>query len=362
MQWFHPTVFSIDQILRSVLPEDLLDDTPASFTSVGHIGKLVLPAAGVRSDRPLWTAHFNIREEFLPYKYLIGRVILDKNATIQTVVNKVDNIENEFRFFPMEVLAGKPDYEVEVSEEGCKFRFDFSKVYWNSRLQAEHARLVETFKREDVIADGFAGVGPFAIPAARKGCLGVYANDLNPASASALRDNSVLNKVEHNMRIANMDGGEFFRQSVVDAYKDPFIAPKPKLSNMQLRKLRNRSGIAESNAGQVAQTSITSTVSNTAPGTALGSFIDHFVLNLPATAIDLLGCFQGLYRPLYGDSAKKKVEVIAALVAYSRARGQMEKLRLPMVHCYCFTKEVDTYEADINKVRFHCPMPGTDLF
>ena len=42
-------------------------------------------------------------------------------------------------------------------------------MYWNSRLEAEHRRLVEQFKAGEVIADVMAGIGPFAIPAAQLG-------------------------------------------------------------------------------------------------------------------------------------------------------------------------------------------------
>jgi tRNA (guanine37-N1)-methyltransferase len=79
-------------------------------------------------------------------------------------------------------------------ESGCRFKLDFSRVYWNSRLHAEHERLVEQFKPGEVIADVFAGVGPFAIPAAKKGC-GLFANDLNPYSFEYLNVNVVLNSV-----------------------------------------------------------------------------------------------------------------------------------------------------------------------
>lgn len=72
--------------------------------------------------------------------------------------------------------------------------FDFTKVYWNSRLHTEHERLVQRFKPEEVVADVMAGVGPFAMPAAKKGC-GVLANDLNPESYKYLSINIKNNRV-----------------------------------------------------------------------------------------------------------------------------------------------------------------------
>ena len=101
-----------------------------------------------------------------------GQVILDKNSPkIKTVVNKLNTIDTTFRFFKMEVLAGDGNMQTSVKEHGCVYEFDFSKVYWNSRLQTEHKRLADKFTPSDVVCDMFSGVGPFAIPAAKKGCL-----------------------------------------------------------------------------------------------------------------------------------------------------------------------------------------------
>ncbi len=44
----------------------------------------------------------------------------------------------------MEVLAGDADFEAEVKENGCVFRLDYAKVYWNSRLETEHKRIVQS--------------------------------------------------------------------------------------------------------------------------------------------------------------------------------------------------------------------------
>jgi tRNA (guanine37-N1)-methyltransferase len=75
--------FMVDDVLRRLLPENV--EIPSSFEQVGHI------------------AHLNLKDNVLPYKNIIGEVIMDKNPHIKTVVNKVGTIESEFRTFPMEV-------------------------------------------------------------------------------------------------------------------------------------------------------------------------------------------------------------------------------------------------------------------
>ena len=112
------------------------------------------------------------------------------------MINKIDDVgtQSEFRTFEYEVLAGPDNMNVELSEGDCTFRFDYSKVYWNSRLQTEHKRLVDLFNPGEVVCDVMAGVGPFAVPAGKKGVF-VWANDLNPDSVASMRDAIERNKV-----------------------------------------------------------------------------------------------------------------------------------------------------------------------
>jgi tRNA (guanine37-N1)-methyltransferase len=59
---------SADVVLRRLLPPTV--EVPTGFEPVGHV------------------AHFNLRDEQLPYKHLIGQVYLDKNPALRTIVNK----------------------------------------------------------------------------------------------------------------------------------------------------------------------------------------------------------------------------------------------------------------------------------
>ncbi|KAJ9079374.1 tRNA(m(1)G37)methyltransferase [Entomophthora muscae] len=251
--------WSTDDVLKSILPEDL--PPPSSFTAVGHI------------------AHLNLRDEYLPYKKIIGEVILDKAPGIKTVVNKLEKIDTTFRNFQMEVLCGEPDFIATVKENDCRFQLDFSKVYWNSRLHTEHERIISLFNEGDVVCDVFAGVGPFALPAAKKGSQ-VYANDLNPASHQFLVQNLALNKINPpsgtpKVNAYNLDGRDFLRK----AFNDLIDSQTKESTSNPIR------------------------------------LFDHVVMNLPATALEFLDGFRGIVANQVAQRIKKA----------------------PTVHVHCFS-------------------------
>ncbi|KAK9466917.1 Met-10+ like-protein-domain-containing protein [Lipomyces arxii] len=266
-----------DEVLGAILPENLLNEIPSGFTMTGHI------------------AHMNLRDEYLPYKYLIGQLILDKNPKVKTVVNKLDSIDTVFRTFAMEVIAGPEDFNVEQHESDCRFRFDFSKVYWNSRLHTEHDRLISTFKPGQAVCDVFAGVGPFAVPAGKKNVI-VMANDLNSYSYESMVENIRLNKVEKTVIPFNMDGREFIRQSLNQLTK--FRSANPQIAVES--KSRSRTSKDETGKRKVLVINVPETYS-------------HYVMNLPDSAITFLDAFKGLF------STRKLAE-------------------LPLVHVHCFHK------------------------
>ncbi|KAJ7103254.1 Met-10+ like-protein-domain-containing protein [Mycena belliarum] len=293
--------WTADEIIQSILPEELREGSPTGFAMTGHI------------------AHINLKDEYLPYKSLIGQIILDKNPQVRTVVNKLDSIDTQFRFFKMELLAGEPDYIVEHHEADCRFTFDFTQVYWNSRLHTEHERLVQIFNPEDVIADVFAGVGPFALPAARKGCA-VLANDLNPQSAKYLSLNAENNRVADVVRVSCEDGRSFIQEAATRLIANEFPAYSgPKKSKNQENQERRKQRFVKPQADDVLL-----------PGR---NKISHFVMNLPDSAIQFLDAFRGIFSHL----SRQDVDRIYAT--------------MPMVHCHCFTREIEpeNAKADILK-------------
>lgn len=65
--------------------------------------------------------------------------------------------------------------------------------------------------------------------------------------------------------------------------------------------------------------------------------IDHFVMNLPSTALEFLDAFRGCLSPIKDEPEFEEV--------YST---------MPLVHCHCFTRELDEEKAktDIQQVSY----------
>lgn len=262
--------------------------------------------------------HLNLREHWLPYRYIIAEILKDKNPSIRTVINKTEDVgsHSQFRTFPFELLAGDSDMNVIQHEQDCEFRFDYSRVYWNSRLETEHRRLVEKFEPGQMVADVMAGVGPFAVPAGRKRIF-VWANDLNPHGYEVMQDATKRNKVQDFVTPFNQDGREFIRfaaKSLLEA--DPVTVTIQPKGGRRDKKSKTNDGKA------IEQPPARKYVRP--------QFVDHYVMNLPATAIEFVDAFQGLY------TGKEEL--------FTPHTSQ----KLPMVHVYCFSGNSDN-EVDDHK-------------
>ena len=300
--------FNAEQILRQMLPEGC--EVPGSFETVGHI------------------AHLNLRDELRDYRHLIGRVLLDKNPRLRTVVNKIGSIESEFRVPQWELLAGDTSLETEVRQHGVPFKLDFGEVYWNSRLEAEHKRVIDMIKPGEILCDATAGIGPFAVPAARAGRR-VYANDLNPQCARYLRDNAKTSKVKNLVKCYNLDARAFIR-----ALLRPGPGPDADAEEPSAEPVMGDDGKPQPRPPVRWAVPTPEEDEGEPPA---GATFDHVTMNLPATAIEFLDVFKGAFdRGVWGDR------------------------KLPTVHCYTFKKAAETFDDVVRRGEGYLGAKMTD--
>lgn len=307
------------EIIEAILPEEDVADGefPEGFTLTGHVCMFSPKDRLIYRYAYLFRAvHLNLRERWYPYKHLIAEILKDKNPKVRTVINKTQVVgsESEFRTFPFEVLAGDNDMNVTVHEQGCEFQFDFSRVYWNSRLETEHRRLCDKFKEGELVCDVMAGVGPFAVPAGKRKIF-VWANDLNPHGYESMEDAVQRNKVHQFVTPFNMDGRKFIRETAqMMTSPSTQVVVQPRTPASLKRAKPAGSGRTPAPPPQIY----------TRPPT-----VDHYVMNLPATAIEFLDAFVGVYAGME-----------------SRFEPYDPDRKLPMIHVYCFSGHSEDVRVD----------------
>lgn len=258
-------------ILKAILPEDCT--IPSAFETVGHI------------------AHLNLRTEQLEYKHIIGQVLIEKFKPIKTVVNKIGVIENEFRVFNMEFIAGDSEaHIVTLKENYATFKFDYTKSFWNSRLQGQREKFLTIVQPGQVILDAFAGVGPFSILACRNKCF-AHANDHNPDCFKWMNENATLNKVQDRMKTYNLDARKFI-MSVTENLIQCELSGDAKLCNQMY---------------------------------------SHALMNLPETAVNFLDTFIGLFSQV--------------------PQSLRPNFKLPTIHCYTFAEGEDLKANALSRVE-----------
>jgi tRNA (guanine37-N1)-methyltransferase len=171
---------TISQVLQGKLPQELLAILPQAFDTVGDIIIIEIP------------------QQLEPHQSLIGEAILQTHPNIKVVLGKAGDISGVFRIRDYTFIAGEHRTSTVHKEFGCTYHVDVGKAYFSPRLSHEHMRVTSLVKSGEVVADLFAGVGPFAVligkqcPEAK-----VYGVDLNPEAVELLKVNVRVNRVDN---------------------------------------------------------------------------------------------------------------------------------------------------------------------
>nr|A8B4Q0.1 RecName: Full=tRNA (guanine(37)-N1)-methyltransferase; AltName: Full=M1G-methyltransferase; AltName: Full=tRNA [GM37] methyltransferase; AltName: Full=tRNA methyltransferase 5 homolog [Giardia lamblia ATCC 50803] len=210
---------------RISLLQDIIEDPPTSFETVGHI------------------AHYNLREAHLPYRYFIGAVTCEKEPAITTVITKIDTVQSQYRTYNFELIGGVPRYDVKLVQDGITYSFNYTKVYWNSRLSHEHLSLAQhinqTICPNDLVLDGTCGIGPHALLLAKRfNFTNLICNDLNPDAYKSLKMNVRINKAENAITCFNEDVSSLLRRLLPETNLKAVIFSLPELSINLLQAMK----------------------------------------------------------------------------------------------------------------------------
>jgi tRNA (guanine37-N1)-methyltransferase len=166
----------------------------------------------------------NIPAEFEDYYSDAAAYVAGKRANVRTVLNRKAPAGNEFRVPRFEVIYGDPRTITVHREAGFSYMVDLGDSFFNPRLCTERIRVAGMVNENERVLVPFAGVGPFAIPPARKGAK-VYAIEMNPAACGWLRKNVELNVVRENFDIIRGDAHDL--PDMFSTEFDRAIVPAP---------------------------------------------------------------------------------------------------------------------------------------
>lgn len=162
---------------------------PLGYERLGRVLVLRLPEA-VRS-------HFGA----------IGEIWRDELG-VGTVLRRAGGTEGELRIPRLERIAGE-DPTTEVVEWGVRFRFDAQRILFARGNRTERHRAGTVTRPGDQVADLFAGIGYFTLPAAVTGrAARVWAVEKNPESFRYLCENVRRNHVEDRVECVRGDNRE----------------------------------------------------------------------------------------------------------------------------------------------------------
>jgi tRNA (guanine37-N1)-methyltransferase len=166
----------------------------------------------------------NIPAKYKDYYGDVAASITGKRKNVRTVLNRVASAGDEFRVPGFEVIYGDPRTVTVHRESGFSYMLDLDDSFFNPRLCTERMRISAMVNENETVLVPFAGVGPFAIPQARRGAK-VYVVEMNPSACGWLRKNVELNGVSENIDIIR--GNAYDIPGMFIAEFDRAIIPTP---------------------------------------------------------------------------------------------------------------------------------------
>jgi tRNA (guanine37-N1)-methyltransferase len=201
----YPVGMGLKDQLAEILPPDVLPYVSDHFEVIGDIAVLGIPP------------------ELEPYKFTLADAIVSRRKNIVTVLRKTEKISGDSRTACYEILRGETTVTVH-REFKFSYRIDVGSSFFSTHMAYERKRVTDQVEPGETVYVPFAGVGPYAIPAAARGAV-VYAVEKNPDAFRWLKENVTLNHAGKNCHI--LQGDALDTAQIPHASFDRLIIPAP---------------------------------------------------------------------------------------------------------------------------------------
>ncbi len=186
---------SLQEALNGLIPDNYYEYVPKSFDIIGNIAILEF-------DKEISLE----KNDLIDFKLKIAKVLLDLNKNLNAVYEKASEIKGEYRLRDLIFLYGKNKTETIHKENNCIFKLDIKRTFFTPRLVYERKRITSSnIKKNELIVDLFAGVGPFSIQIAKLHNIKIHSFDVNIDAYNYLKENIKLNKLKGEIIPYNMD-------------------------------------------------------------------------------------------------------------------------------------------------------------
>lgn len=177
---------SLEEVLKNKIPDINFNLVPKSYDILGDI-------AIIEFDK--FRSHDKKKVKL--FKRKIAEAITITNKKVKTVYEKTSKIKGKYRLRELGLLYGENKSETIYKENKCLYKLDVKRTFFTPRLIFERRRIASSdIKKNEIIVDLFAGIGPISIQIAKKHSVIIYAFDINPDAYNYIMENIKLNKMK----------------------------------------------------------------------------------------------------------------------------------------------------------------------
>lgn len=171
--------------LAGIIPQDLLSHLPDGYEIIGNIAIISVP--------PSLELYFKD----------IANALLSRRPSLITILNKISTIKGKERTAHYYPIFGEVTI-TEVREFGFRYKLDIREVYFSTKMASQRTRIHELIHKGETIFVPFAGIGPYAIPAATCGAE-VYAVEISRPACAWMARNAIINDASSHLHIIRGD-------------------------------------------------------------------------------------------------------------------------------------------------------------